>query len=96
VPRNARRKPEAGDLYQVVQQELETFLAGAHARERRDAPHQPRGDPDRDRDRGDDGEPAGEQTDERCAGDQRAPAGEVEKESFILPAGFARHRIRSG
>ena len=30
----ARRKPEASDLYQIVQQELETFLAGAAARER--------------------------------------------------------------
>jgi hypothetical protein len=30
----ARRKPEASDLYRIVQQELETFLAGAHARER--------------------------------------------------------------
>ena len=31
----ARRKPEASDLYQIVQQELETFLAGASARELR-------------------------------------------------------------
>jgi hypothetical protein len=30
----ARRKPEASDLYQIVQQELESFLAGASARER--------------------------------------------------------------
>jgi hypothetical protein len=30
----ARRKPEASDLYQIVQQELETFLAGASARAR--------------------------------------------------------------
>jgi hypothetical protein len=30
----ARRKPEESDLYQIVQQELETFLAGASARER--------------------------------------------------------------
>ena len=30
----ARRKPEASDLYRVVQQELETFFAAASARER--------------------------------------------------------------
>jgi hypothetical protein len=30
----ARRKPEASDLYQVVQQDLETFLASTAARER--------------------------------------------------------------
>jgi hypothetical protein len=29
-----RRKPEASDLYQIVQQELETFLASTAARER--------------------------------------------------------------
>lgn len=29
----ARCKPEASDLYQIVQQELETFLAGSSARE---------------------------------------------------------------
>jgi len=32
--RYARRKPEASDLYQIVQQELESFLAAASARER--------------------------------------------------------------
>ncbi|MCX5739146.1 MAG: hypothetical protein NTZ61_11755, partial [Proteobacteria bacterium] len=32
--RYARRKPEASDLYQVVQQDLETFLASPAARER--------------------------------------------------------------
>jgi hypothetical protein len=30
----ARRAPEASDLYRVVQQELETFLASPAARER--------------------------------------------------------------
>ena len=30
----ARRKPEASDLYQIVQQELETFFASTAARER--------------------------------------------------------------
>ena len=30
----ARRTPEASDLYQIVQQELETFLASTAARER--------------------------------------------------------------
>jgi hypothetical protein len=32
--RYARREPEASDLYHVVQQELETFLASTAARER--------------------------------------------------------------
>jgi len=30
----ARRKPEASDLYQIVQQEVESFLASTAARER--------------------------------------------------------------
>jgi hypothetical protein len=30
----ARRKPEASELYQIMQQELESFLAAACARER--------------------------------------------------------------
>ena len=33
-PSYARRKPEASDLYRVVQQELETFLESPAARER--------------------------------------------------------------